>query len=38
MPHMVKPNGELIYATCSILQEENEDIINRFIKTNKDLK
>jgi len=35
---LVKPNGELIYATCSILKEENEDIINRFIKTNKEFK
>ena len=36
--HLVKPNGELIYATCSILKEENEDIINRFIKTNKEFR
>ena len=35
---LVKPNGELIYATCSILKEENEDIINKFIKTNKEFK
>lgn len=25
-------NGELIYSTCSILQEENEDIINYILK------
>lgn len=35
---LVKPNGELIYATCSILKDENEDIVNRFIKDNKKFK
>ena len=27
---MVKPGGRLVYATCSILREENEAIIERF--------
>ena len=27
---LVKPGGRLIYATCSILQEENEQIANSF--------
>lgn len=28
---LVKPGGRLVYATCSILAEENEDIIRRFL-------
>ena len=28
---MVKPGGRLVYATCSILDEENEDIVNAFL-------
>lgn len=27
----LKPNGELIYSTCSILKEENENIINELL-------
>lgn len=30
----VKPNGWLIYATCSIFKEENEDVVNRFLASN----
>lgn len=29
---LVKPGGELIYATCSLLCEENEDVIGAFLK------
>ena len=29
----VNVDGELTYATCTILREENEDVINRFMKT-----
>ena len=29
---LVKPGGRLIYATCSILMEENEDQIENFLK------
>lgn len=29
---ILKPGHEMVYSTCSILQEENEDIINKVIK------
>lgn len=28
---MVKPGGRLVYITCSLLKEENEDIVNYFL-------
>lgn len=31
--HMVKPGGKLIYVTCSILPQENEDQIEKFKMT-----
>ncbi len=31
---LVKPHGRLIYATCTLLREENEDIVNRFLAEN----
>ena len=34
---LLKPGGELIYSTCSILKEENEDILEKCLK-NKDYK
>lgn len=30
----LKPKGELVYSTCSILKEENEKIIERFLEKN----
>ena len=33
---ILNENGVLLYATCSILKEENEDIINNFLNNNKD--
>lgn len=32
----LKQGGELVYSTCSILKEENDKIIQNFIKSNKD--
>lgn len=29
---IIKKNGEIIYSTCSILKEENEDIINEAVE------
>ena len=31
----LKENGELVYSTCSILKDENEEIIKEFLKRNK---
>lgn len=31
---LVKSGGRLFYATCSLLKEENEEQINRFLKAN----
>ncbi len=33
---LVKPGGRLVYATCSLLQEENEDIVAAFLSTHDD--
>ena len=30
---MVKPGGKLIYATCSILKEENQEQVEQFLKS-----
>jgi len=29
--NLVKPGGRLVYATCSLLAEENEDIVAAFL-------
>ena len=29
---LVKPGGRLVYATCSLLREENEDIVEEFLR------
>jgi 16S rRNA (cytosine967-C5)-methyltransferase len=29
--NLVKPGGRLVYATCSLLTEENEDIVSAFL-------
>ncbi|MCK9530768.1 MAG: RsmB/NOP family class I SAM-dependent RNA methyltransferase [Gammaproteobacteria bacterium] len=28
---LVKPGGRLVYATCSVLREENEEVVERFM-------
>lgn len=30
----LKPNGELVYSTCSILKQENDDVIKMFLLKN----
>lgn len=34
--HYVKPGGVLLYATCTLLERENEAVIGRFIEKQKD--
>ena len=33
--NLLKKDHEMVYSTCSILREENEEILENFIKTNK---
>ena len=35
---LVKPGGRLVYGTCSLLAEENEDIVNEFLASHSDFK
>ena len=30
----VKPGGTLLYSTCTVLRNENEDVIERFLRDN----
>ena len=31
-----KKNGEIVYITCSVLRQENQDIVNEFLARHKD--
>jgi len=31
---LIKPGGRLVYATCSLLHDENEDIVEAFLAAN----
>jgi 16S rRNA (cytosine967-C5)-methyltransferase len=33
---LVKPGGRLVYGTCSLLSEENEDIVREFLAAHPD--
>ncbi|WFO75367.1 RsmB/NOP family class I SAM-dependent RNA methyltransferase [Desulfurococcaceae archaeon MEX13E-LK6-19] len=35
---LLKPGGRLLYCTCSLLREENENIIEKFLNEHKDAK
>lgn len=35
---LVKPGGRLVYATCSLLREENEDIVAEFLAAHPDFR
>jgi 16S rRNA (cytosine967-C5)-methyltransferase len=33
---LVRPGGRLVYATCSLLQEENDDVVSAFLAAHPD--
>src|SRR5690606_33511283 len=35
---LVKPGGRLVYATCSLLGEENEDVVTDFLASHSDFR
>ena len=35
---LLKPQGKLLYVTCSIFKEENEEVISKFCDNKQDVK
>ncbi|MBN1397441.1 MAG: hypothetical protein JXA06_05345, partial [Bacteroidetes bacterium] len=35
---LVKPGGRLVYATCTLLKQENEDVIKSFLERHPEFK
>jgi 16S rRNA (cytosine967-C5)-methyltransferase len=35
---VVRPGGTLVYSTCTVLREENEDVIERFLENHADFR
>lgn len=35
---LIKPGGEMVYSTCTILESENESVINQFLETHPEFK
>lgn len=35
LAHAVRPGGTLLYSTCTVLREENEDVVRAFLDNNK---
>lgn len=38
MAQCVKPGGVLVYSTCTIVREENDDVIDWFLEANRDFR
>lgn len=38
MSKSVKPGGRLVYSTCSLEQEENEELVRRWVRENSDFR
>lgn len=36
LSHALKPGGILIYSTCTVFTEENEDVVNKFLESHID--